>query len=64
MESTSATLVRLLAEQESGAKWLDPHHVGSKYSDSEWKKVKVISAVLRKCEEVCIQLRGRGERTM
>ena len=53
-------LERLLVEQESVTKWLEQHHAGSKLSDSEWKKVKVISAVLRKCEEVCIELRGRG----
>ena len=51
-------LERLLVEQESVTKWLEQHHAGSTLSDSEGKKVKVISAVLRKCEEVCTLLGG------
>lgn len=58
--STLAMMDRLLTERESVTLWLDKQYLHLRLSESEWRKLEVMTNVLRKCEEVCTLLGGEN----
>ena len=53
-------MTRLLTEREPVCLWLDKHFPNLKLNESDWRKLEVMSNVLKKCEEVCTLLGGEN----